>query len=439
MVTRQGGGQGMFRSLFQRGSERLTDLKVRVMRRAGRWLQPLARLHPDFWFPHGVLALILVLLGIHNTLPLMEQIRLLSQGIIRYGPVEDFHHLPEFFHQWMGSVRSLIGLLQILMSIGLLFRSRFAWGAGIALSSAAFLILFRQNHGHLVLPAIADLILFIGLLIFRKTFSRSNIATGTMFSLLSIILLFSYAVFGSFLLGMGFNPPIKTLLTAFYYSVVTMSTVGYGDIVPVTDDARMFTVSIIILGISIFTASLSTVILPLVNERVQHLLMGENKVMIRSNHYILVGTGGLAMTTYEELVRRNLPVTMIVAGRKTGIPWDGIDQVEGDPMDPETLKEAGIMQASAILSLLDDDSENAFVILSARETGSVAKTVVSVRDRTKLARIRTVHPDMILSTDAIGGELLAMALTGEPVNGQEIIERIFPSRPGKGTNGASEG
>ena len=387
----------------------------------------LGKLHPQFWFPHGVLALILIFLGIRNVLPLLEQIRLLSEGIIRYGPVEDFSHLPAFFQHWMGSVRSFIGILQILMGVGLVFRSRFAWAAGLVLSSASFLILFRQNHGHLILPSIGDLVLFFGLVLFRRQFYRSNVATGTMFSLISIILLFSYAVFGSFLLGMGFNPPIKNLLTSFYYAVVTMSTVGYGDIVPVTDDARIFTVSIIILGISVFTASLSTVILPLMNDRVQHLLMGERKGMVRKSHYILVGTSALAMNTYEELARRNFPVTFIVPKRRVDGDWEKIDQVEGDPMDPEVLKKAGIADALAILALLEDDGDNAFVVLAAREAGSVAKTVVSVRNREKLARVRTVHPDLILSSDLIGGQLLAMALAGEDVDGNEIIRKIFQS------------
>jgi len=385
----------------------------------------LGKLHPQYWFPHGVLALILIFVGIRNVLPLLGQVRLLSEGIIRYGPVEDFSHLPAFFQHWMGSVRSLIGVLEILMGIGLAFRSRFAWAAGIVLSSASFLILFRQNHGHLTALSIGDLALFSGLILFRRDFYRSNVATGTMFSLVSIVLLFSYAVFGSFLLGMGYNPPIKNLLTAFYYAVVTMSTVGYGDIIPVTDDARIFTVSIILLGISVFTASLSTVILPLMNDRVQHLLMGEKKGMIRKSHYILVGTSALAMNTCEELVKRAFPVTFIVPKKRVDGNWETIDQVEGDPMDPEILKKAGIIDSLAILALLDDDNENAFVVLATRETGSVAKTVVSVKDRAKLARIRIVHPDLILSSDLIGGQLLAMALAGEAVNGDEIIRKIF--------------
>lgn len=85
------------------------------------------------------------------------------------------------------------------------------------------------------------------------------------------------------------------------------------------------------------------------------------------------------------------------------------------------------MEARAILSLLDNDGENAFVVLAVREMDSPARTVVSVRDRVNLVRIRTVRPDMSLSPDVIGGELLAMALTGEKIDGEDFLHRIFRS------------
>lgn len=273
---------------------------------------------------------------------------------------------------------------------------------------------------------------------FRRDFSRSNLATGTLFSVISIILLFGYAIFGAYILGKGFSPPIDSLLTAFYFSVVTMATVGYGDIVPKTDDARMFVVSLIILGISVFTASLSTVVLPMMNDRVRHLLMGGRRKMSRKNHYILVGTGGLAANVFAELNDRNLPVTLIVNRRIEEPPWNTVDQVIGDPADTEVLKEAGILAARALLSLLENDGENAFVVLAARASGTEAKTVVSVRDRVNLARIRTVRPDMILAMDVIGAQILGMALSGEPVDGDQLLKKVLFAEaddPEKATEG----
>ena len=142
-------------------------------------------------------------------------------------------------------------------------------------------------------------------------------------------------------------------------------------------------------------------------------------------HYILVGTGGLAANVFAELTDRNLPVTLIVDRRKDEPPWNVVDQVEGDPADTEVLKKAGIMDARALLSLLDNDGENAFVVLAARASGTEAKTVVSVRDRVNLARIRTVRPDMILAMDVIGAQILGMALTGESVDGDLLLKKVL--------------
>lgn len=388
-------------------------------------MHSLARFRPGLWFPHIPLALGLGMFGYRNIHPLLREIGRLRSGTEHYGPVQEFRALPEFFHDLTKGPHSIIGLLEILMAVGLLFRSRFAWSVALVLVGASLGILLHQTGGEVSLRAAGDLLLLVGLLVFRTDFSRSNLATGTLFSVISIILLFGYAIFGAYILGKGFSPPIESLVTAFYFSVVTMSTVGYGDIIPKTDDARMFVVSLIIMGISVFTASLSTVVLPLMNERVQHLLMGGRRKMIRKNHYILVGTGGLAANVFGELKERNLSVTLIVDHKRDLPPWNEADQVEGDPADTETLKEAGIMDANALISLLENDGENAFVVLAAREAGSSAKTIVSVRDRVNLARIRSVRPDMILAMDVIGAQILGMALSGEPVDGNRLLEKVL--------------
>ncbi|MHB1286555.1 MAG: voltage-gated potassium channel protein [Leptospirales bacterium] len=383
------------------------------------------RFHLRRWFPQVPLAVAMALFGLRNAFPLLSQIQLIQQKILHRGPVEDFQHLPRLFHFLGGIPHTVLGVVEILMSLGLLFRSRFAWTVCLVLSIASLAILLQPGPDRFSLATVFDLGLLGVLLLYRGSFSRSSLATGTLFSLVSIVLLFGYAIFGSYMLGKGFKPPIMTLETAFYFSVVTMTTVGYGDIVPTTDDAKLFVVSMIILGITIFTASISTVLIPIMNERIHRLILGEKKRMPRKNHFILIGTGGLALNAYQELKNRDLPVTLIVNRKEMGTPWDGADQVEGDPADPQTLGEAGAMEAQAVLSLLDNDSENAFVVLAVREMKSPAKTVVSVRDRVNLSRIRTVRPDMVLSPDVIGGELLAMALTGEKIEGDDFLKRIF--------------
>ncbi|MEA2079539.1 MAG: NAD-binding protein [Pseudomonadota bacterium] len=110
-----------------------------------------------------------------------------------------------------------------------------------------------------------------------------------------------------------------------------------------------------------------------------------------------------------------------------------IDVVIGDGSDVETLREAGAEKAKAIMALLNDDSENAFVILAAKELNAKAKTVAAVNQAKHLNRIRHGHPDIIIAPQVLGGELLTRMLTGERIDVKDIMSRLLgQSVPGSG-------
>jgi voltage-gated potassium channel len=88
----------------------------------------------------------------------------------------------------------------------------------------------------------------------------------------ALLLLIAYGTMGGLLLGPGFSPPIASLQQALYFTVETMSTVGYGDILPKSDDARLFVISLIVLGLSVFATSLTAVAGPLVQSRLSRII-----------------------------------------------------------------------------------------------------------------------------------------------------------------------
>ena len=91
----------------------------------------------------------------------------------------------------------------------------------------------------------------------------------------------------------------------------------------------------------------------------------------------------------------------------------------------DVLKKAGGKDAKAILALMDNDSENAFVILAAKELKSGIKTIIAVNDVNNMKRIRRVHPTMIIAPQVLGGELLTMALAGEQIDSTTIMQRLL--------------
>lgn len=331
----------------------------------------------------------------------------------------------------------LIGLALLLMSVGLMLRSRFAWVITIILTVAMILILLLFPRG--IRPALLyyDVFLLLVLLVSHGAFTRSSLAAGTLFALTSSLLLLIYAVFGTMYLGSEFSPPIKNLVAAFYYSVETMSTVGYGDIVPKTLHARLFAVSIIILGIGVFATSISAIVGPVVTRSVDRIVHGREKRMKRTDHFIIVGATPLAFNTYRELHQRDHPVTLILAPPPAESGFEDADIIIGDANDLEVLRKAGAEQAQAVLALRADDSENAFIALAVKELKGKAKTIVAVNDSKHFERVRLAQPDFIIAPQALGGEMLAMVLSGEPITSEFVTKRFLHSNPHSSSNSSS--
>lgn len=389
-------------SLFPRGFAHF----VVAVRRVARVVR--AR----YWFPHVPLALALAWAGF---LPLRHIF-----NTHRYVLLTDFpRHILDFPPARMPDV--LIGVAMLVMSVGLLFRSRFAWIVAIVLTSSLVLSAAVSHHGGVAGLISYNGVLLAALLLSYAWFDRSSLAAGTLFAITSALLLLIYAVFGSLYLGSQFSPPIKDLVTALYYAVVTMSTVGYGDIIPRTVDARLFSISVILLGLAVFATSVTAVATPLI----ARLSAPKEKRMKRTNHFIVIGATPLAYNTYREFKKRNQPVVLVMPQPPTSGDIDPEDLIIGDANSLETLRRAGADQAQAVLAMRADDSDNAFIVLAVKELKGRAKTVVAINDSKHMERIKLVQADVVIAPEVLGGELLAMVLTGENITSDYVLDRFF--------------
>jgi voltage-gated potassium channel len=394
------------------------------------WLRVYRRARLDLWFPHIPLA---IAVGGAGLLALLPAIRSFVQEYLHLqlaGLFDALHPLsanvPELILR--GVPKAIIGSLQIFIAVGLLARSRLAWISALLMTLAQLaLALGFEHHAWLTTGVLYLLALLAALLLFRNVFRQSSLAAGTLFAVAALLLVLVYGVMGALILGEGFSPAIVTLPQALYFTVVTMSTVGYGDILPKSDNARLFVISLIVLGLSVFLTSLTAVIGPLVQGRLSRIIEPRRKRMKRVNHFIITGAGPLAQNTVRELLQRDRSVVVIVEDENTR--FGEAEIVVGDATDLEVLRKAGAETADSVLALSDDDAENAFVILALRELHTDAKKIAAVSRRKNLERVRRVQPDMILAPNVFGGEVLAMALTEEKIDGEILLSRFLDVKP----------
>ena len=394
------------------------------------WLRVYRRARLDLWFPHIPLA---IAVGGAGLLALLPAIRSFVQEYLHLqlaGLFDALHPLsakvPELILR--GVPKAIIGSLQIFIAVGLLARSRLAWISALLMTLAQLaLALGFEHHAWLTTGVLYLLALLAALLLFRNVFRQSSLAAGTLFAVAALLLVLVYGVMGALILGEGFSPAIVTLPQALYFTVVTMSTVGYGDILPKSDNARLFVISLIVLGLSVFLTSLTAVIGPLVQGRLSRIIEPRRKRMKRVNHFIITGAGPLAQNTVRELLQRDRSVVVIVEDENTR--FGEAEIVVGDATDLEVLRKAGAETEDSVLALSDDDAENAFVILALRELHTDAKKIAAVSRRKNLERVRRVQPEMILAPNVFGGEVLAMALTEEKIDGEILLSRFLDVKP----------
>ncbi|WP_197513358.1 voltage-gated potassium channel protein [Acidihalobacter aeolianus] len=392
------------------------------LRRSWSRLSQLTR--ADRWFPHVPLAMGVGLSGLLQLVPDLRHLLGLTLS------VPDLGHLNEGFSTLAihGIPQFAVGMLLLVMSLGLLWRSRLAWVTTMLVALAAVVVQLVASGWRYPLEAGYNLALLLALLAARRHFNRSSLATGTLFALTSVLLTLGYGVFGAYLLGTQFHPKITGAVDALYFAVVTMSTVGYGDIVPVTPEARLFVVSLIVLGLVIFATSLTAILGPLMNNRLIALIQPRRSRMDRSNHYIIVGDTALARNSFKELKARGQKLTLVLPRQVEEGVYPQADILVGEGSDLEVLRKAGAERAKAVLALGDDDSENAFVVLAVKEIGEGIRTVAAVSDARNLSRVKRVQPDLLLAPQVLGGELLAMALSGEAINSETLFNQLLHVR-----------
>lgn len=376
-----------------------------------------------FFPPNWCLAILVALDGYAFMHPVLREVRAREYSF--WLALDNWHE-----------IMRVVGLLEIprlvlgvglqVIALGLILKARIAWAFSLVLliGIGTFAILGDGGRAGL---GIYTLILLIALVAYWRRFDRASVTAGSLFALVSVLSLMIYAVFGTLYLGNEFNPPILDAGTALYFSIVSMSTVGYGDITPHSGTARLFTASIIILGITVFATSVSAIAGPVIGGNLKRIVKGRFSSAMRKNHIIIAGATPLALSVYQGLRSRNEEVTVIVP---TGVAHDypaATDLIEGDPSSVDVLHVAGVTRARYVLALRDDDAENAFIVLAAKEAVGAGdtKTVALVNTSKHLEKIRRVQPDLVFSVQLLGAELLTRAINGEPMDSHALTDLFF--------------
>lgn len=173
----------------------------------------------------------------------------------------------------------------------------------------------------------------------------------------------------------------KMFLDSLYMTIVTVATVGYGDLVPRTLGGKLFTVVLIFVGVGYVMYMFSNIVEVMIEGDLRRYLgkrQMQKGLLKMDNHYIVCGHGRIGTVICQTLNENKIPFVVIdnnLAEIEKVIEM-GYLQIAGDASEDSVLIEAGIKKAAGLISVVESDAENVYITLTAKGLNPNVKILV---------------------------------------------------------------
>ena len=329
------------------------------------------------------------------------------------GPLEPY--VPLVVRQTVGFTGTITGFSMLGSGFALRNGYRVGWySTAVLLPLTAIQGLMQTSV--LSFPLVALSLLSMPALVYnRQRFDRNFSPSPTQLAAgAALVTAISYGTVGTYALREQFNG-VETIVDAFYFTVVTASTVGYGDVTPVTgvtaDIAKLFVLSSLVMNVAAFAVALGVLLTPAIEAQLSKALgkMTDKQIDLLDDHVLVLGYGDLTEPILEELDARDGVQYAVVTTDQTAaqrLSDADVPVLTADPSDVEPLERVNLQGARAVVVATEDDARDALAILTARQLNPDGRIVAAVTQRENLNKLRRAGADQVISPTTLGGHIL---------------------------------
>lgn len=241
---------------------------------------------------------------------------------------------------------------------------------------------------------------------------------------ISFVLLFVVITIG--VLGYMFISG-DNFIDSLYMTIITMTTVGFGEIHPLTDNEKIFTIFLILISIVTYGYFVTALTEYFMNGRIlQNLKIKkvQQKIQQLKNHTVVCGYGRNGKQAIEKL--RNFDMPCVVIEKRKDMIEDlerhQILYIEGDATDDDSLEKAAIKNAHSLITALPSDADNLFVVLSARQLNKDLTIIARASLESSYKKLKIAGANNVIMPDYVGGmHMASLVVTPDIV---EFVDRL---------------
>ncbi len=205
------------------------------------------------------------------------------------------------------------------------------------------------------------------------------------------------------------------LFDAFYMTLITITTVGYREVHPLSYAGRLFNSLLILFGVSSVFFAVGAMTQTIIELELHDRYGARRKrrmIADLKNHCIVCGFGRVGRNAAYELQRANAPFLIVDRSeqRVESASAAGMLAMAADATRDECLREAGIMRAQGLIAALPSDAENLFIILSAKTLNPNLNVVTRASEEEAEKKLRRAGADTVFAPYTMAGQRLAQAL-----------------------------
>ncbi|MDX1522503.1 MAG: potassium channel protein [Anaerolineae bacterium] len=203
-----------------------------------------------------------------------------------------------------------------------------------------------------------------------------------------------------------------TVTDALYMTVITMTTIGYGEVKTLSYNGRLFTMVLIIIGVLVGTyAVTATIELFTSQEFIEQIRTRRRRSALEKfqNHTIICGYGRLGRSLSKELLQQGSPLVVIdlIDEVAQQARQEGFPAIVGSGADEALLEEAGIRRAKALVAAAKSDAENVFIVLTARSINPNLQIIARSNRDSSIPKLETAGANTVISPFSITGQRIA--------------------------------